>query len=150
MVLFVQILCKIRLLLLFKFFKKAFSASFLFFLASEKSCTYFRTKIEHFGKIAIFQMIRMEANVKEWAELRPQTSFSSVMLSGANILVEFIKLVLFIVSFALDFIKPFTGTRFTFYVFFFFLRKIYYGPDDSCLLSFRFLVLSCQTDLNSL
>ncbi|VDN04574.1 unnamed protein product [Thelazia callipaeda] len=57
------------------------------------------------------KMIRMEVNVKEWAESRPQTTFSSVMLSGTNILVEFIKLVLLIVSFALDFVKPFTGTR---------------------------------------
>ncbi|MCP9257026.1 Transmembrane and coiled-coil domains protein 1 [Dirofilaria immitis] len=57
------------------------------------------------------KMIRMEVNVKEWTESRPQTTFSSVMLSGTNILVEFIKLVLLIVSFALDFIKPFTGTR---------------------------------------
>ncbi|VDK74784.1 unnamed protein product [Onchocerca ochengi] len=57
------------------------------------------------------KMIRMEVNVKEWTESRPQTTFSSVMLSGTNILVEFIKLVLLIVSFALDFVKPFTGTR---------------------------------------
>ncbi|VDO42066.1 unnamed protein product [Brugia timori] len=58
------------------------------------------------------KMIRMEVNVKEWTEFRPQTTFNSVMLSGTNILVEFIKLVLLIVSFALDFVKPFTGTRF--------------------------------------
>ncbi|VDM07004.1 unnamed protein product [Wuchereria bancrofti] len=57
------------------------------------------------------KMIRMEVNVKEWTESRPQTTFNSVMLSGTNILVEFIKLVLLIVSFALDFVKPFTGTR---------------------------------------
>ncbi|KAL3989791.1 putative transmembrane and coiled-coil 2 family protein [Acanthocheilonema viteae] len=57
------------------------------------------------------KMIRMEVNVKEWTEFRPQTTFNSVMLSGTNILVEFIKLVLLIVSFALDFVKPFTGTR---------------------------------------
>lgn len=57
-------------------------------------------------------MIRMEVNVKEWTESRPQTTFNTVMLSGTNILVEFIKLVLLIVSFALDFVKPFTGTRF--------------------------------------
>ncbi|CAG9538468.1 unnamed protein product [Cercopithifilaria johnstoni] len=57
------------------------------------------------------KMIRMEVNVKEWTESRPHTTFNSVMLSGTNILVEFIKLVLLIVSFALDFVKPFTGTR---------------------------------------
>uniref|UniRef100_A0A0R3RXG4 Protein CASP n=1 Tax=Elaeophora elaphi TaxID=1147741 RepID=A0A0R3RXG4_9BILA len=57
------------------------------------------------------KMIRMEVNMKEWTESRPQTTFNSVMLSGTNILVEFIKLVLLIVSFALDFVKPFTGTR---------------------------------------
>lgn len=59
----------------------------------------------------------MEVNVKEWTESRPQTTFSSVMLSGTNILVEFIKLVLLIVSFALDFVKPFTGTRFVIILF---------------------------------
>ncbi|VDK84551.1 unnamed protein product [Litomosoides sigmodontis] len=57
------------------------------------------------------KIIRMEVNMKEWTESRPQTTFNSVMLSGTNILVEFIKLVLLIVSFALDFVKPFTGTR---------------------------------------
>lgn len=57
------------------------------------------------------RIIRIEANVKEWTETRPQSLFGSLMLSGANVLVELLKLVLFIVSVALDFVKPFTGTR---------------------------------------
>ncbi|VDM36459.1 unnamed protein product [Toxocara canis] len=57
------------------------------------------------------RMVRMEANVREWFETRPRSVLSSMMLMGANILVELLKLVLFVVSFALDFVKPFTGTR---------------------------------------
>uniref|UniRef100_F1KZT8 Transmembrane and coiled-coil domains protein 1 n=1 Tax=Ascaris suum TaxID=6253 RepID=F1KZT8_ASCSU len=57
------------------------------------------------------KMVQMETNVREWLEARPQSVVSSMMLMGANVLVEFLKLILFVISFALDFVKPFTGTR---------------------------------------
>lgn len=49
--------------------------------------------------------------MKEWVETRPQSLFGPVLLSAANILVELLKLILFIISVALDFVKPLTGTR---------------------------------------
>lgn len=57
------------------------------------------------------RIIRLETNVKEWTETRPQSVLNAALLSGANILVELLKLILFIVSVALDFVKPLTGTR---------------------------------------
>ncbi|MFH4977958.1 hypothetical protein AB6A40_004667 [Gnathostoma spinigerum] len=57
------------------------------------------------------RMLRVETNVKEWTEARPESIGSRIMLSAANFLVELLKIILFIISFVLDFVKPFTGTR---------------------------------------
>ncbi|VDD86009.1 unnamed protein product [Enterobius vermicularis] len=59
----------------------------------------------------LFKVIRVENSMKEWVETRPQSLFGPVLLSAANILVELLKLILFIISVALDFVKPLTGTR---------------------------------------
>uniref|UniRef100_A0A0N5AMQ9 Transmembrane and coiled-coil domains protein 2 n=1 Tax=Syphacia muris TaxID=451379 RepID=A0A0N5AMQ9_9BILA len=73
-------------------------------------CERFRT-IEENIESAENRVIRLENSVKEWSEIHPQSLFGPVLLSGANILVELLKLVLFVLSVALDFVKPLTGTR---------------------------------------
>uniref|UniRef100_A0A7E4UMU9 Related to bZIP transcription factor n=1 Tax=Panagrellus redivivus TaxID=6233 RepID=A0A7E4UMU9_PANRE len=57
-------------------------------------------------------IFRIEANVKESAEnLGKHSVWNGLMLSGANIIVEALKIVLYFIAVVLDMIKPITGTR---------------------------------------
>lgn len=53
-----------------------------------------------------------------------QNMWNVLMLSGANIVVELLKITLYIIAVVLDSIKPLTGTRF---IFCFFNKKNCFG-----------------------
>lgn len=96
-------------------------------------------------------MIRLESNLKEWSETSAQSAFSSILLTGANVLVEFLKLLLFIISVVLDFFKPFTGTRFyilvhiNFLLYFYLLLKILFRTRAGfVILIWMFFMISSQ------
>ncbi|CAJ0563933.1 unnamed protein product, partial [Mesorhabditis spiculigera] len=55
---------------------------------------------------------RMEHSFKQtMSERQDQAVWGGLLLHGANVLVEILKLVLFVVASTLDFFKPFAGTR---------------------------------------
>ncbi|CAD5235756.1 unnamed protein product [Bursaphelenchus xylophilus] len=71
-------------------------------------------KIEEGIENAQNRMYRMETNWHENSEKllgAGQNMWNAVMLSFANIVVEVLKIILYVVAVVLDSIKPFTGTR---------------------------------------
>lgn len=59
-------------------------------------------------------MYRMETNLHENSERllgSGQKTWNALMLSSANIVVELLKITLYILSVILDSVKPLTGTR---------------------------------------
>lgn len=59
-------------------------------------------------------MYQMEKNWHENSERllgSGQKTWNALMLSGANIVVELLKIMLYILSVILDSVKPLTGTR---------------------------------------
>ncbi|VDK49581.1 unnamed protein product [Anisakis simplex] len=113
------------------------------FRSIEESIESTQNSVCSLFEVGIIQMIRLEEYVREWIETRPRSVLSSVMLVGANALVELLKLILFVVSFALDFIKPFTGTRSRagFLIIFVFIAIILAQSVDFLELFRRFLSL---------
>ncbi|CAJ0938270.1 unnamed protein product, partial [Mesorhabditis belari] len=70
-------------------------------------------KVEETMETTQNHMQRMEHTFKESLDLRLQGTawWNAMLLGGANVLVEILKLLLFLIAIVLDFFKPFTGTR---------------------------------------
>jgi hypothetical protein len=57
-------------------------------------------------------MYRIETNIHENSlKMGKSNAWNNLMLSGANIIVEFLKIALYFIAVILDFLKPLTGTR---------------------------------------